>query len=82
MHNIFYYKNISNSKLFLFFYCEENSLVFFHKEEELCILVDIVKVKTGLKLCSDLCKCRLGVNILVTCYAIIAWNVIHQIELY
>lgn len=48
----------------------------------MCILVDIVKVKTGLKLCSDLCKCRLGVNILVTCYAIIAWNVIHQIELY
>lgn len=37
MHNIFYYKNISNLKLFLFFYCEENNLVFFHKEEELCV---------------------------------------------
>lgn len=37
MHNIFYYKNISNLKLFLFFYCEQNSLVFFHKEEELCV---------------------------------------------
>lgn len=42
----------------------------------MCILEDIVKVKTGLKLCLDLCKCRLGVNILVTlCYHSMECNV-------
>lgn len=38
----------------------------------MCILEDIVKVK----LCLDLCKCRLGVNILVTlCYHSMECNV-------